>query len=50
MAVAQAYPVRVAGYAGLMTGKYPPFWLDMDGPDPGTLILPPAAGPAIGAG
>ena len=37
--------LRVAGYAGLMTDKYPPFRLDMGGPDPGTLTLPPAAGP-----
>ena len=40
--------LRVAGYAGLMTDKYPPFRLDMGGPDPGTLTLPPAAGPGPG--
>ena len=40
--------LRVAGYAGLMTDQYPPFRLDMGGPDPGTLTLPPAAGPGPG--
>jgi hypothetical protein len=33
--------LRVAGYAGLMTDRYPPLRLDMGGPDPGTLTLPP---------
>jgi hypothetical protein len=40
--------LRVAGYAGLMTDRYPPFRMDMGGPDPGTLTLPPAAGPGPG--
>jgi hypothetical protein len=40
--------LRVAGYAGLMTDKYPPFRLDMGGADPGTLTLPPTAGPGPG--
>ena len=39
--------LRVAGYAGL-TDRYPPFRLDMGGPDPGTLTLPPIAGPCPG--
>ena len=37
--------LRVAGYAVLMTDKFPPFRLDMGGHDPGTLTLPPTAGP-----
>ena len=40
--------LRVAGYAGLMTDKYPPFRLDTGGPDPGTLTVSAAAGPGPG--
>jgi uncharacterized protein DUF4389 len=35
--------LRVAGYAGLMTDRYPPFRLDLGGPDPGTMTLPPVS-------
>jgi hypothetical protein len=34
--------LRVAAYAGLMTDKYPPFRLDMGGPDPDHVLAMPA--------
>jgi hypothetical protein len=39
--------LRVAAYAGLMTDRYPPFKLDMGGPEPaGTMTVPlPPTGP-----
>jgi hypothetical protein len=37
--------LRVAAYAGLMTDAYPPFRLDMGGPDPGTVTMPPPSAP-----
>ena len=40
--------LRVAGYAGLMTDRYPPFRLDMGGHDPGTLTVPSVSGPGPG--
>ncbi|MGY2002670.1 DUF4389 domain-containing protein [Blastococcus sp. SYSU DS1024] len=45
------WALRVAGYAGLMTDRYPPFRLDMGGTDPGSLPggPPPVASPGTGA-
>ncbi len=43
--------LRVCAYAALMTDAYPPFRLDLGGPDPdGVLTLTPAGPPAAPAG
>ena len=43
------WALRVAGYAGLMTDQYPPFRLDMGGPDPGALAVAPLGSSEPGA-
>jgi hypothetical protein len=43
------WALRVAGYVGLMTDAYPPFRLDMGGPDPGTVPAVPIAPPPVPA-
>ncbi len=43
------WALRVAGYAGLMTDQYPPFRLDMGGPDPAALAVAPPSGAEPGA-
>jgi hypothetical protein len=41
------WALRVAGYVGLMTDRYPPFRLDLGGPDPGSVpAVPPPPSPA----
>ena len=37
--------LRVAAYVGLMTDDYPPFRLDMGGPDPDAAITVPGSAP-----
>jgi uncharacterized protein DUF4389 len=41
--------LRVAAYAALMTDAYPPFRLDMGGPDPARVTMPQPAGPGQGS-
>jgi hypothetical protein len=42
--------LRVAGYVGLMTDRYPPFRMDLGENEPGTMTLPPPTGsPSSGA-
>jgi hypothetical protein len=52
------WALRVAAYAGLMTDRYPPFRLDLGGPDPGSVpggrpvrpSTPPATATQVPAG
>lgn len=38
---------RVLGYAALMRDEYPPFRLDVGGPDPGSTAVPAGAAPGV---
>jgi hypothetical protein len=40
--------LRVAAYAGLMTDAYPPFRMDMGGPDPASVTMPRPPAPGQG--
>ncbi|MGY1700204.1 DUF4389 domain-containing protein [Geodermatophilus sp. SYSU D00766] len=40
------WAVRVAAYVGLMTDRYPPFRLDLGGPDPGSVPAAPPPPPS----
>jgi hypothetical protein len=42
------WALRVSAYAALMTDQYPPFRLDMGGPDPGSVPAVPAPPPPTG--
>jgi uncharacterized protein DUF4389 len=42
--------LRVAGYVGLMTDRYPPFRLDMGENEPSTVTMPPPAPPGSSVG
>ena len=43
------WSLRVAAYVGLMTDRYPPFWLDQGGSDPGSVAAVPSPPPPAGA-
>jgi hypothetical protein len=41
--------LRVTPYVALMTDRYPPFRLDVGGPDPGSLPIDPTRPSSFGA-